>query len=172
MPEIRIRDYDAADWAQVWPIIRAVCARGDTFTYPVDIDEGEARDIWIASPPGRTAVAVDRERNVVGTSKMGPNHRGPGSHVATASFMVAEGRRSSGIGRRLVLDALAWAGAAGYRGMQFNAVAESNDGAIALYRSLGFGIVGTVPEAFHHPERGYVGLCIMYKPLAPAEPVR
>jgi hypothetical protein len=26
-------------------------------------------------------------------------------------------------------------------------------------------IVGTVPEAFHHPERGYVGLHVMHRRL-------
>jgi ribosomal protein S18 acetylase RimI-like enzyme len=49
--------------------------------------------------------------------------------------------------------------------MQFNAVAESNARAIALYESLGFETVGTVPEAFEHPTQGYVGLCVMYRPL-------
>jgi len=49
--------------------------------------------------------------------------------------------------------------------MQFNAVAESNTRAIALYESLGFETVGTVPEAFEHPTLGYVGLCVMYRRL-------
>ncbi len=35
--------------------------------------------------------------------------------------------------------------------MQFNAVVESNFVAVRLWRSLGFRIIGTVPEAFEHP---------------------
>lgn len=49
--------------------------------------------------------------------------------------------------------------------MQFNAVAASNLRAVGLYESLGFEIVGTVPEGFRHPEEGYVGLHVMYRRL-------
>ena len=38
--------------------------------------------------------------------------------------------------------------------MQFNAVAETNLAAVGLYRSVGFSIAGTVPEAFDHPDHG------------------
>ena len=165
MAALHVRGFSDPDWPQAWAIIRAVSAAGDTFTYPVDLAEDQARGIWIRPPPGRTAVAVDSRGSVLGTSQMGPNKMGPGGHVATASFMVADGHRGSGVGRRLVLDALEWAGESGYRGMQFNAVAETNRVAIALYRALGFEIVGTVPEGFLHPQEGYVSLCIMYKPL-------
>ena len=36
---------------------------------------------------------------------------------------------------------------------------------VRLYEALGFKIVGTVPEAFHHPAEGYVGLHIMHRAL-------
>jgi hypothetical protein len=53
----------------------------------------------------------------------------------------------------------------GYRAMQFNAVVETNSTAVELWRSFGFEILATVPEAFHHPTAGYVGLHIMYRRL-------
>ena len=53
--------------------------------------------------------------------------------------------------------------AAGYRGIQFNAVVETNTAAVALWQSLGFEILGTVPEAFDHPTHGLVGLHVMYQ---------
>jgi ribosomal protein S18 acetylase RimI-like enzyme len=49
--------------------------------------------------------------------------------------------------------------------MQFNAVVETNTRAVALWRSLGFQVLATVPEAFHHPVHGYVGLHIMHRQL-------
>jgi ribosomal protein S18 acetylase RimI-like enzyme len=49
--------------------------------------------------------------------------------------------------------------------MQFNAVAESNTRAVALYRSLGFEVPSTIPEGFRHATEGYVGLNVMYRPL-------
>jgi ribosomal protein S18 acetylase RimI-like enzyme len=47
--------------------------------------------------------------------------------------------------------------------MQFNAVVETNAAAVRLWRSLGFEILATVPEAFDDPENGYVGLHLMFK---------
>jgi ribosomal protein S18 acetylase RimI-like enzyme len=60
---------------------------------------------------------------------------------------------------------LAEATTAGYRAMQFNAVVATNAGAIALWESLGFRILATVPDAFDHPTHGLVGLHIMHRPL-------
>ena len=34
-----------------------------------------------------------------------------------------------------------------------------------LWMRDGFEVVGTVPEALHHPERGYVGLHVMHRRL-------
>jgi ribosomal protein S18 acetylase RimI-like enzyme len=60
---------------------------------------------------------------------------------------------------------VAVARADGYRAMQFNAVVETNTRAVALWRSLGFEVLATVPEAFDHPVKGFVGLHIMYRRL-------
>ncbi len=49
--------------------------------------------------------------------------------------------------------------------MQFNAVVATNDRAIALWYSLGFQTVGTVPRAFRHPRDGLVDLLVMYRDL-------
>ena len=52
---------------------------------------------------------------------------------------------------------------AGYLAMQFNFVVSTNTGGVALWRSLGFTVIGTVPEAFDHPEHGLVGLHVMHR---------
>src|SRR5215213_2339637 len=127
--------------------------------------EHEARAIWMLDAPARTAVAVAPGGTVVGSAKMNPNQGGPGAHVASASFMVDPAHRGKGAGRALVEDALEWARREGYRAMQFNAVAASNTRAVALYRSLGFEVLGTVPEGFRHPTEGYVGLHVMHRRL-------
>jgi GNAT superfamily N-acetyltransferase len=115
-------------------------------------------------PPGLTIVAVDGDE-ILGSAKMGPNRPGRGAHVATASFMVDPAHRGRGVGRALGEFALAWARDAGYAAMQFNAVVETNAAALALWRDLGFEIVGTAPEAFDHAEHGLVGLHVMYRRL-------
>lgn len=160
----RVRDAGPGDWPAIWPIVREVVVGADTFTYDPAMTEAEAEAMWMIGTPGRTTVASDR-REVVGTANMYANRSGPGAHVASASFMVASAARGRGVGRALVEDALGWARTAGFRAMQFNAVAATNAAAIALYESLGFSIVGTVPEAFDHPERGLVGLHVMHRRL-------
>jgi GNAT superfamily N-acetyltransferase len=161
---MQIRPFVETDWPQVWPIVRDVVRAGDTFAYDPAMSEGEAHDIWIEQLPGQTIVAFDGER-ILGTAKMGRNRPGPGSHVATASFMVAVEARGRGVATALCRHALDWAKERGYTGMQFNAVAESNRTAIELYQRLGFRIVGTVPGAFAHPTLRRVGLHIMYREL-------
>lgn len=160
-----IRDATADDWPQIWPFLRQVVSAGETYAYETDMDEATARELWLVGPPARTAVAVEEDGTVIGTANMYANRPGPGSHVASASFMVDPRAAGQGVGRALCEDALAWARRSGFRAMQFNAVVETNKRAVALWRSLGFEIIGTVPEAFRHPTEGYVGLRVMYRRL-------
>ncbi len=165
MPAMDIRDARADDWPAIWPIFAAVVRAGETYAYDTDMGFDDGRALWMEGPPNRVAVAVADDGTILGTSKMGANRGGNGAHVATASFMVAEDARGQGVGRALGEDAIAWAADAGFRAMQFNAVVESNTAAVALWQSLGFRIVGTVPEAFASPSRGYVGLHVMLRRL-------
>ena len=121
--------------------------------------------LWFGGPSVRTTVAVDDDARVLGTASMSPNRPGPGSHVASASFMVDNGASGQGVGRALAEEAIAWARSNGYRAMQFNVVVETNFRAVALWCSLGFEIIGTVPEAFDSRQHGLVGLHVMYRKL-------
>ena len=159
-----IRQADAADWPKIYPFFSAIVAAGETYAYPDGLSSADAAALWLESPPGVTVVAVDGEQ-VLGSAKMGPNRPGRGAHVATASFMVDPSARRRGVGRALGTHVVAWAREAGYHAMQFNAVVETNVAAVELWRSLGFQIVGTVPEAFDHPKHGLVGLHVMYQLL-------
>jgi GNAT superfamily N-acetyltransferase len=162
---VPIRDATPEDWPAIWPFWRDIVAAGKTYSYDRGLTEDQARELWLLDPPGRTVVAVDRDLTVVGTAKMNPNHGGPAAHVASASFMVDPRHCGQGVGRALGEHALAWARAQGYRAMQFNAVVETNARAVALWRSLGFEVLATVPEGFHHPVHGYVGLHVMHRRL-------
>jgi len=164
--KLRVRDATSEDWPRIWPFFSAIARAGETFTYDTRIGEADARALWMVEPPGRTTVAVDDDGTVLGSASMYANRPGPGSHIASGSFMVDPARQGMGVGRALCEDLIAWSGAQGFRGIQFNAVAESNVGAVGLYRSLGFEVIGTVPGAFRHPTEGYVGLHVMYRPLA------
>lgn len=162
---MEIRDARAGDWPAIWPILQGIVAAGETYTLPCDLDAETGRRIWLLGPPDRTVVAVDDDGTVLGSAKMNRNHLGPASHIASASFIVAPEHSGRGVGRALGEHVLDWARAAGYRAMQFNAVVETNTRAIALWRSLGFEVVGTLPEGYRHPVHGYVGLHIMHRRL-------
>ena len=165
MCAVQIREATAADWPRIWPFLREIVGAGETYTLPRDIGEVEARAIWMLEPPDRTVVAVGDDGVVLGTAKMNRNHRGPAAHIASASFMVDPAATGRGVGRALGEYVLAWARETGYRAMQFNAVVETNTHAVALWRSLGFEVMTTLPEAFDHPRHGYVGLHVMWRVL-------
>ena len=160
-----IREATPEDWAAIHPFFARIVAEGRTYAYPEDLSPEEARRLWMEEPPGRTVVAVDGDA-VLGSAKMGPNRPGRGAHVATASFMVDPDCAGRGVGRALGRHVVDWATRTGYRSIQFNAVVETNTGAVHLWQSLGFEILCTVPEAFDHPEHGLVGLHVMFLRLA------
>lgn len=159
-----IREATEDDWDAIYPFFAEIVSEGRTYAYPEGMSSGEARRYWMSGPPSTTVVAVAGPA-VLGSATIGPNRPGRGSHVATASFMVDPAHRGRGVGRAMGEFAIEWAGAQGYRGMQFNAVVETNLAAVRLWRSLGFEIVGTVPEAFRHADDGLVGLHVMYRRL-------
>jgi GNAT superfamily N-acetyltransferase len=160
---VLIREAVDADWPLIHPFFSAIVAAGETYAYPENLTSEQAHRLWTG--PGHTVVAVDGA-TVLGSATMGPNRPGRGAHVATASFMVDPRHTGRGVGRALGEYLVGWAEAAGYRGIQFNAVVETNTAAVALWRSLGFAVIGTVPGAFQHPTRGYVGLHVMYRPVS------
>lgn len=162
---VLIRDATSDDWPAIWPFLRRIVAAGETFAWDRDIGEEQARAKWLQEAPGRTVVAVDPDGTVLGTAETHPNHGGPAAHVANAGFMVDRAHAGRGVGQALGQHVIDQARADGYRAMQFNAVVESNRRAVELWTSLGFEVLATVPEGFHHPAEGYVGLHIMYRRL-------
>ncbi|GHF46329.1 N-acetyltransferase [Streptomyces mashuensis] len=161
-----IRDAEPGDWAAIWPFFHEIAAAGRTYTYPTDLTSEQGRAMWMLTAPGRTVVAVDETTGaVLGSAKMNPNHMGPASHIASASYMVAAEHRGRGVGRALGEHSIAWARAEGYRAMQFNAVVQTNTAAVALWHSLGFTTVGTLPEAYRLPDGSFTGLHIMHRHL-------
>jgi GNAT superfamily N-acetyltransferase len=160
--DMQIRPASHEDWTQIWPFFDDIVRDGRTYSYPDGLDSASAESLWMEAPPGLTVVAVDDGR-VVGSAKMGPNRPGRGAHIATASFMVNPSAQGRGVGRALGEFAVDWARTSGFHGMQFNAVVETNTPAVELWKSLGFDVLATVPEAFQHATAGLVGLHIMYR---------
>jgi GNAT superfamily N-acetyltransferase len=159
-----IRRASDVDWPAIWPIWQAIAAAQETYMYdPYTLSE-QAQRLWLPDPPAETWVVED-EGAIVGTYLLKPNASGPGAHVANAGFMVAPAARGTGVGRMMAEHCLARARESGYLSMQFNAVVATNAGAVELWRSLGFQIVGTVPQAYQHRTLGLVDIHIMHRTL-------
>ena len=123
--------------------------------------------MWFGPEPEETWVAGSDDGALLGTYHLGPNHGGPGSHIANASYMVAPTARGRGVGRAMVEHSLDRTADLGYEGLQFNAVAATNRSAIKLYHDVGFVTVGVIPRGFRHPSEGLVDLLIMYHEREP-----
>ncbi len=168
-PAVTIRPFEDADWGVVRAIVEEVAAEGETYCLPAGLPEDRLRAFWL-SDSATLVASVDGE--VLGSAHMGPNRAAQGSHVGTASFMVSSRARGRGVGRALGEHVVDWHRRHGFRGIQFNAVVESNVAAVRLWQSLGFTIIGTVPAAFRRPSGEYVGLHLMHLPLGVPEAAR
>lgn len=171
--ELAIREIGADGFSRAWPIFRAVIANGDTYSYPPDLGEDEARAMW-TTPPSRCFVA-ERDGEVLGLYMLRPNQPGLGDHVANCGYMVAPHARGQGIASAMCEHSLAQASRDGFTAMQFNFVVDSNEGAVRLWQRHGFAIVGHVPGAFRHARLGATGVHVMHRMLqvagqSPASP--
>ena len=160
----RIRPATDEDWPAIWPFFEEIVREGETYAYPDDLTSDQARALWLEKPPAQTVV-LEQGGEILGTATMGPNWPGRGSHVGHASFMVSPAARGRGVGRALGEYAVQWHRDQGFRAIQFNAVVETNTSAVRLWESLGFRIIGTVPEAFDSRTHGLVGLHVMHLAL-------
>jgi L-amino acid N-acyltransferase YncA len=158
-----IRAATDADRDAIWNIFHEIIAAGDTYAFDPQMPREEALAYWFRADT-HTYVA-EEDGSVVGTYILRPNQSGPGSHVANAAFMVARDAEGAGVGRRLAEHCLSEACRMGFRGMQFNFVISTNTRAIHLWNQLGLKIVGTLPGAFRHPEKGFVDVYVMYRSL-------
>lgn len=160
---MQIRPAEARDAAAIAAIILPTIRAGGTYALDPDMSEADALAYWLA-PDKETFVAAEADA-ILGTYYMRPNQAGGGRHVCNCGYMTRADAAGRGIARRMCEHSLAHARTRGYRAMQFNFVVSTNVRAVRLWQSLGFAIVGRLPEAFRHPTDGYVDALVMYQAL-------
>lgn len=141
------------------PVIRA----GETYALPRDLSHDEMLAYWF-SPQHKVFVSV-AGGEIVGTYYLRANQRGGGGHVANCGYMTAGQHSGRGVARAMCRHSLESARQDGFCAMQFNFVVSTNVRAVALWQSLGFLIVGRIPEAFRHPLHGFVEALVMHREL-------
>lgn len=156
-----IREAGKNDFDRIWPIFHEIASAGETYGYPQDTSREEAEKLWINLP--RKTFVVEDDGQILATYYIKNNQGGPGSHVCNCGYMVSSKARRKGLATVMCRHSQKIAVQLGYKAMQFNFVASSNEGAVRLWNRLGFDTVGRLPKAFHHPAKGYVDALVMYK---------
>jgi ribosomal protein S18 acetylase RimI-like enzyme len=158
-----IREASVSDRDVIWKILEPILRGGDTYTLPADMTREDALAYW--SSPGHEVFVAEENGEILGTYYLRANQKGGGAHVANCGYVTAPWASGRGIARTMCQHSLEHAKARGFRAMQFNFVVSSNERAVRLWQSLGFEIVGRLPEAFMHPTRGAVDALVMYRHL-------
>ena len=158
---MNIRETVVEDFDEIWPLFHEVVSAGDTYAYPQDTTKDQALNIWFNTP--RKTFVVEKSGNILGTYYIKTNQAGPGSHVCNCGYMVSSKARGKGLATAMCEHSQKIAKELGYKAMQFNFVASTNEGAIRLWDKLDFETVGMLPKAFNHPAKGYVDALVMYK---------
>lgn len=160
---MHITPIDVDDFLHFWPTFKAIVEARETYAIDPDVSYDEAYRLW-CEVPSYTFIAKQGDQ-LLGSYYLKPNAAGPGEHICNCGYMVAPEARGRGVARALCEHSLDVAREAGFRAMQFNAVVSTNAVAIRLWQSLGFAIIGTVPNGYRHARLGLVDTHIMYKPL-------
>ena len=158
---IHIRPAKANDFKQIWVFFKDIIADAETYAFSPDLTEDDAFQLWMETPL-QTFVA-EENGCILGTYYIKENQSGPGGHVANCGYMVSPMSRGKGIATQMCVHSQEFAVNAGFYAMQFNSVVSTNVGAVRLWQSLGFSIVGTLPKAYHHKTDGFVDSYVMYK---------
>ncbi len=163
---IVIRAAEPEDFEQIWPVLQLIARQGETYALPPDLSRSEAESWWMAQP--NATLVAESEGQILGSYYIKTNHPGPGAHVCNCGYIVAPAARGRGLATMMCQDSQERAIGLGFIAMQFNFVASTNEGAIRLWRRLGFEEVGRLPKAFRHPRAGLVDALLMYKWLQSA----
>ncbi len=129
-----VRTATEGDADGVLAIARELVADGTTYVFAPETTDDELRAYWLDP-----------------------------RHVANASYAVAQRFAGGGVGRAMGEHSLEEARRLGFKAMQFNFVVSTNEAEVALWKNLGFRIVGELPKAFRHPARGLVDAYVMHR---------
>ena len=158
---MNIREVIDGDFDDIWPIFHAIVNKGDTYAYPHDTNKEQAQKLWLEVP--LVTYVVEKSGVILGTYFIKTNQAGAGEHVCNCGYMVAPFSKGRGLGMLMCQHSQQQALELGYKAMQFNFVAASNTGALKLWHKLGFATVGCLPNAFLHPQLGYIDAMVMYR---------
>ncbi len=151
------------DEEALWGLLEPMVRKGGTYVFSLDKTKESMMGYWMGTD--KTTFVVEKEGVVVGTFYLKANQEGLGDHICNAGFVVSRNVEGQGVGRWMGEYAQVAAKSRGFLAIQFNFVIKSNQKAVHLWTSLGFSLIGEIPEAYRHPNLGLVSALIFYKKL-------
>ncbi|OYX19930.1 MAG: GNAT family N-acetyltransferase [Algoriphagus sp. 32-45-6] len=161
---IEIRRASLVERDSLWQIIEPVIRKGGSYVFAQDSSKEKIMDYWMGED--KWTFVAESSGEVVGTFYLKANQPDLGDHICNAGFIVSPQATGRGVGRFMGKMALEEACRLGFLAMQFNFVIKSNTSAVKLWQSLGFQIIGEIPDAYRHPNLGWVSALVMYQKLS------
>jgi GNAT superfamily N-acetyltransferase len=151
------------DEVALWELLEPVFRLGGTYVFATDTPKEVLMAYWMGRD--KTTFLIEREGLLLGTFYLKANQEGFGDHICNAGFVVDQKAEGQGVGTWMGLRALEEAKDRGFLAMQFNFVIQTNQRALGLWASLGFNVIGEIPDAYRHPQLGMVSAFILYRKL-------
>jgi L-amino acid N-acyltransferase YncA len=158
-----IRPAQPRDRPAIASIIMPTIVAGETYALDPAISENDALAYWLGAD--RETFVAEEDGVVLGTFYLRPNQAGGGRHVCNCGYITGSAATGRGVARRMCEYSIEQAAIRGFRAMRFNFVVSSNKRAVGLWQSLGFAIVGRLPDAFRLPSNEYVDALVMHRAL-------
>lgn len=154
-----LKDHD--DDESVCALLNVIIQEGHTYPQRDPLDIESFRGYWLS----HRAYCVWVHKYLVGAFFLRPNHPGRCSHIANGGFIVHPNWRSQGLGRFMGEASLEIAAKLNFHAIQFNLVFANNLPSLKLWLSLGFTIVGRIPQAVALDDGHYEDALLLHRHL-------
>jgi ribosomal protein S18 acetylase RimI-like enzyme len=151
-------------------LLNLVVLEGQTYPQAKPLSTSEFAAYWLSSDAFVVRKINDKDisapTEILGAFYLKPNFPGRCSHICNAGFIVQPSWRRQGIGRLMAEAMLEIAPNRGYQAVMFNLVFETNIPSLKLWQSLGFQIIGRIPQAAHLANGQIADALMLYRELA------
>ena len=116
-------------------------------------------------PTNSKVLICKKDNKIIGGFYIKPNFPGRASHIANCGYIIKKEYRGKGIGFHLGKHSIDIAKELGYRAIIFNLVFSENKPSIKLWETLGFKIIGVIPDAAKKNNGNFQDALIMFLSL-------
>jgi L-amino acid N-acyltransferase YncA len=122
-------------------LLNVIIEEGKAYPQEFPLEKEQFRNYF------QTAYVCKQGETVLGAFYIKPNFPGRCSHICNGGFIVEPVHRGKGVGKAMGRAFIKIAPAMGYKASMFNLVFESNAASVALWKGLGFQVIGKLPGA-------------------------